>query len=352
MRWKEKKHRWQVRKAQKGQKKKKESGSSSTNENGHVVKSKDGRKYYKTRKIESFSIIKNTEETYLYFNEIIDEINQKNFKETFYFDLSEVKNLSVDAVMYILAILRNIKDSLVYKYDFKGNAPFNHKANEILRKSGFFDYVKTRRPILVTDGENVKIKSGNTVDSNIARFVCDYINKKCNTKKFFTGELYELLIELMTNTVQHAYKDKNVLTTNQWYIYVGDNELDFEFVFLDTGVGIPQTISKRLKEKAKEILFKINGDSFYLKSALKGEWRTRTEADHRGKGLPSIVEYTKRVEVSECKLFSGYGMCEIDSKKREKLIEHEFENKLFGTLIYWKIEKNKIGEQYYERNSN
>ena len=238
MKWKEKKSKWQVRKARLGQETKKEKSKSTSNGSKRTSKNKEKYEYYRTNKIESLSIHDNTEETYQYFNDIIDEIKQKHFKETFYFDLSEVKHLSVDAVMYILAILRNIKDNLVYKYNFKGNQPFDKEANGILRKSGFFDYVKTRNPFLITDSDNVKIKSGKTVDSSMARFICDYINTNCGTKKVFTAELYEMLIELMTNTVQHAYNDRNVLITNQWYIYVGNNGNNFEFVFLDTGAGI------------------------------------------------------------------------------------------------------------------
>lgn len=346
MNWNTKKKKWQMRHCQKMRKKKKKSGGCREIE-GLSRKKVAEREYYQTRDIETLSIHDNTEETYAYFNDIIDEIKKKNKKEKFFFNLTGVEKLNIDAIMYILAILRNIKDNIVYKYSFAGNQPTNKEANALLRRSGFFDYVKTKSPFLKTDSDDVKIKTGNTVDVSVVKYICDYINEKCATKMLFTAELYEMLIELMTNTVQHAYNDKNVLTTNQWYIYVGNEKKYFSFVFLDTGAGIPQTVNKKAMEKFGELFVKKD-DSYYLKSALNGEWRSSTAETYRGKGLPSIVEYTEREEVKGCRVYSGHGMCKVNKKNEECIKGVDFGNKLFGTLICWKIDKNKIGEMYYE----
>ncbi len=350
MKWKIRKQKWREEKAKKLAKEKKSKKKYvSSYDNGKSRRSNDKDKYayYRTRNIECLSIHDNTEETYAYFNEIINEIRRKNYKEKFFFDLAQVKKLSVDAVMYILAILRNLKGNAIYKYRFAGNQPLSKEPNDLLRQSGFFDYVKTKNPFLKTDSDNVKIKTGNTVDASVAKYICDYINEKCCTKKIFTSELYEMLIELMTNTVQHAYNDTEILVTNQWYIYVGNQDKRFSFVFLDTGTGIPQTVNKKAMEKFGDFFIKKD-DAYYLESALKGEWRSSTEEEYRGKGLPSIVEYTKREEVKGCRVYSGYGMCKVNGKSEKNIKGTEFGNKLFGTLICWNIEKAKIGEAYYE----
>ena len=348
MKWKDKKRKWELRNCKKGNKKRKHSKRLYSSAMRTAKNYEDGNyKKYVTKDIDVLSIYDNTEETYEYFNDIIDEIRKKNYKEQFFFNLMNVKKISIDAIMYILAILRNIKDSSVYRYRFSGNQPINKDANDLFIKSGFFDYVRTRNVFMKTDSDNMQIKTGDIVNAEVAKNISDFINVNCGTSKLFTAELYEMIIELMTNTVQHAYSDSKILVTNQWYIFVGNEEKHFTFVFLDTGVGIPQTVNKKAREKFGDLMTK-NKDSYYLESALMGEWRSSTAESYRGKGLPSIVEYTKRPEVSHCRIYSGHGMCKIDKKKEKSILPVNYGNKLFGTLIYCRIEKNKIGDEYYE----
>lgn len=175
MDWNTKKKKWQVRHCQKMNKKKKKNGGYHAGETT-LGKNKKEREYYQTKDIEILSIHDNTEQTYEYFNDIINEIKKKNRKEKFFFNLIDVKKLNIDAIMYILAILRNLKDSVVYKYSFSGNQPIDREAHALLRKSGFFDYVNTKSPFLKTDSDNVKIKTGDTVDVSVVKYICDYIN--------------------------------------------------------------------------------------------------------------------------------------------------------------------------------
>jgi hypothetical protein len=161
----------------------------------------------------------------------------------------------------------------------------------------------------------------------------------------FTDELYEIIIELMTNTVQHAYNDKEILTVNQWYIYVGVNEDILQFVFLDTGEGIPQTVNKKAIEKFGD-LFNVNrNDSYYIISALNGEWRSMTEEKYRGKGLPFVLGYSKRDEVCNYTIISGKAVVKIG--KEGDVTYTDLNNRIFGTLYYWEIRKDLIKEVYY-----
>lgn len=350
-RWKKKKIAWKINNARK---------KSMLGENERIYNSErvhTPKKIKKRRKIKLYhakaprelSINDNPKLVYNYFNNIIEEIKEKKFNELFYFDLYEVEVLTVDAIMYILAIIRNIKSRNIFKYSFKGNQPNNEIANKMLMESGFFKYVRSNNPYLCTDSENIQITSGKLVDGNVVGLICDFVNSKCKTKMIFTDELYEIIIELMTNTIQHAYNDKEILILNQWYIYVGELENKIQFVFLDTGRGIAQTVYKKTIEKFGELFVKEKNDTYYIISALNGEWRSTTAESYRGKGLPSVIEYCKRKEVCNYTITSGRAVVRIGL---EGLVEKfDLDNKLFGTLYYWEILKDNIKEEFKSDNN-
>lgn len=293
---------------------------------------------------ENLSIINNVKETYSYFNNIINELKKNIFKQLFYFDLKDVKELTIESVMYILAILRNIKGKDVLKYHFAGNEPINENARKLFVESGFFNYVYSRNPLLKKSSENIQITTGKNVDASIVGKICDFINTKFNTKLSFTDEIYEVLVELMTNAVQHAYAEEEVLKVNNWYIFVGELEKDcIHIVFLDTGLGIPQTVKKNFGEKVKELIFNKNLDSNYIQSALDGEFRTRTKKENRGKGLPSVKSYVyDNKDVDDFYIFSGYGCCKLNRNEKRGILNEDFDQKIYGTLFCWNIYNSNI----------
>lgn len=296
---------------------------------------------------DEFSIINNTEETYEYFNELVNHIKEKKYATLFYFKMKNVKKLTVDAIIYTLAIQRNINEYKQIKFRYIGDRPDNNEMYEYLKESGFFNFVNTKLPVYSSKSNKIQITTDKFVDTCTAKRICDFINQSLNTRKGFTDELYDVIIELMTNTVQHAYEDNEILKVNQWYIYVEDNDGVINLVFVDTGHGIPETIRKSIPEKLAEALrFEIS-DSQYIKSAFKGEFRSQTEDAFRGKGLPSIVEYAQRDEVFDFIVFSGKGCCEISNRSSDIYITTDYDKGIFGTLFSWKIVKSRIKEEYY-----
>lgn len=291
---------------------------------------------------EVFSIVDNTEETISYFNRIINELSKRNFDELFYFDLSKVTSLTIDAVMYISAILRNIKGGKVYRYSFTGNEPLNDSAKNFFRESGFYGYVKSNVINIESSSNKLQIISGNTVDVDVVKTVCDFVNKVCRTRLSFTYQLYDILIELMTNTKQHAYKGKDVLFVNHWYVFVEDYNNVVKFVFLDTGEGIPGTIHKKWYES---LPFLIN-DSSLICSALKGEFRTETRSENRGKGLPALSEYCINGRFKNLQVYSGSGYCKVLENNDGPYMLCDVNDKIFGTLFCWEICKDNIMEEY------
>jgi hypothetical protein len=145
-----------------------------------------------------------------------------------------------------------------------------------------------------------------------------------------------MIIELMTNTKQHAYNDtKRKFTTTDWYVFARHDieSNSVRFIFLDTGEGIPSTVKKTFRETLPII---GKSETSYIQSALEGELlRTRTGKTYRGKGLPKIYSFYKEGIIKDLTIISNYGY--FGSKR-----SNDINQKLNGTLFYWELSKGTV----------
>lgn len=295
-----------------------------------------GKKSFKAPEV--FSFIENAEETISFFDEILSylAIIRKNKKDIF-IDISCIQKMTIDALMYLIAIINNISENYKLKYSFSGNFPKDEMVMGLLKKSGFLKYVKTNNSIIneITN-ENVQIKNGFNSNTNSAKSVVDFFAEKSKLtfKSFY--DLYDVCIELMSNTYHHAYNNKSILS-KVWYLFVENNDNLIKISFLDIGDGIIQTMKKRLTEKMTLLGKK---DCEFIMSALKGEFRSRTNQKYRNKGLPTIYAYAQKDEVARFEIISGNGRYRR-SENREDMLE-EINAYLQGTLYYFEIDLNKL----------
>ena len=56
-----------------------------------------------------FSIVENAEVTLKFFNEAHDLMKTLKMRESIYFDFEAVERITVDAVMYLIALIKNMK---------------------------------------------------------------------------------------------------------------------------------------------------------------------------------------------------------------------------------------------------
>lgn len=279
---------------------------------------------------QNFSLTENFEETVLFFNDVLEYIfDRKKIEVGIKFDMSKVKSVTNDAIMYLLAIVKNVKA----KCFLSGNLPIDENARKVVIESGFLSYVNSEKDIVLSkDTDKIQIKSGNTINQYIVKDICDFVIQKFNINRKQCRFLYDMLMEMMANTSQHAYNSNRLL--NYWYLFVEKHADSIKFVFLDTGLGIPQTISKKIFSEKMNII-KEKTDAEYIYSALKGESRTRTTKGHRGKGLPKIYNYNEDGKIKYLQIISGRGLIE----KNEKIV---LKNKFAGTLFSWEIMKGDL----------
>lgn len=283
----------------------------------------------------AFSLSESTEETVRFFKEVTDKVSKIKLNGSLFFDLHNVEIVTVDAIMYLIAIVRNMKRINAFRINCSGNMPRNSKARDIIETSGFYKYlvpVTMKKSIDSTD--HINITCGNDADSVLIGNICNYIHEHSNYVMSDTKFLYAILVELMTNTKQHAYRNNSIMNNN-WYIYVENDEKYIRFMFLDTGSGIPNTIKTDFLEKVKNHI--SNSDSFFISSALKGKYRSETNEEHRGKGLPEIYNRVKENKIFDFTIVSGCGKCLINNEG--EIEETQLEKDFVGTFFSWNLLK-------------
>jgi len=287
----------------------------------------------------NFSFIENPEKTIEFFDSILKYLSiKRKKKKDIFFDISNMQNMTIDALMYLIAIINNIKENYKLKYEFSGNFPKNEQVMKLLKESGFLRYVEPNKSITnIETNENIQIKHGYNSNTIIVKTIIDFLSEKSSLRFKKFSELYEIFIELMSNTYHHAYNNKSILS-KVWYLFVEKDNNIIKISFLDVGEGITLTIRKNFTEKIN--FLGIRTDSMYLMSALKGQFRSRTNQKFRNKGLPTVYEYAKKQEVEKLEIISGKGIYKRDDNGKD--VMKDTESSLQGTLYYWEIDLNKL----------
>ena len=283
-----------------------------------------------------FSITNNTNETLDFFNQVYRELKRLRYRENLFFNFANAETVTVDAIMYLIALLKNTQYIKVMQIGCSGNIPNNKEAQRVIETSGFFDYVTPQYSVQYHDRVNISISSGYGADPMLVGSVCDFVHNNSSLNRLDTKSLFPMIMELMTNVKQHAYGYKDNIKS-KWYIFVENKTNQIQFVFLDTGAGIPKTIRTNFLEKIKNVA--DNNDAYFISSALKGAYRTETKEEHRGKGMPEIYNRVSEKTISDFSIVSCGGRCDV--KNDGTIIETKLSSELMGTLFYWNLNKNR-----------
>ncbi len=290
------------------------------------------------------SVFDATEMTLSFFEDVMDKIKHCKVKDVLYFDLSQIEVITPDAVMYLIAIINNTKKLRVFEITCEGNMPKSPSARAVFQDAGFFKFVYAPYSRKLNDStKHMKIQNGTDADNLLAGSFCEFVHNNCAKDYTDTKRLYPMIVELMTNTHQHAYNassdsDGRLEMNCNWYIFAQDIGSAIHFVFLDTGVGIPRTVARKFRETLSDYFNIINNDATYLESALKGDYtRSETKLTYRGKGLPGIYEDCQSGQLYNLKIISCKAKCIVNS---DTSISTQTINSYFeGTLFSWDIVK-------------
>lgn len=296
-----------------------------------------------------FSIIKNPEETIEFLNNIISNVekvrktlkikkNRFNFVRNFSLKMDNTKEITGDALMYLLTIIKNTRGKRLLPINWIGNFPENDKMKKFLQNSGYLKYMQTAKENLVKTNEHIQIQTGQGYEYkengeiiDIRQKIIDFTCEKLNKNKTQVNFLMTMLTEMITNIQDHAYDAENIFE-HSWYIFVENSKDKISYTFMDNGLGIPTTIKKKIHEKIFEKL-DLDKEYKYIESAVSGlEKRSKTGKTERGNGLPSIYEQYLNKKTNKMVIISNKAYYIEDNKK-------DLKNNLNGTVFYWEIKK-------------
>lgn len=298
-----------------------------------------------------FSIINNSEETISFLNKIISEVEKirKMVKHNrnkavnlrlFSINMDNTKEITSDALMYLLTIIKNTRGKRVLPINWKGNFPKDENMKIFLQNSGYLEYMVTAKENLGRTNDNIQIKVGQGYEYkygneivDIRKEIIDFTCEKLNVNKTKINFLMTMLTEMITNITDHAYDEKN-LFEHSWYIFVENNADKISYTFMDNGLGIPTTIKK---SKIEQILGYIFEKEYkYIEAGVSGlERRSKTGRLERGNGLPSIYEQYTSHKISKLVIISNKAYYTDDEPK-------DLDNSLNGTIFYWEIKKDGV----------
>lgn len=279
----------------------------------------------------NFSLIDNTDEVLDYFNEAEKLLSSG---ENLILDISEVEVFTPSTIALLVA---SVKDPVFcHGSIINGNEPKSPDLARLFSESGFYEHVNSTRGFIGS-------KKGNLLHKEVYRTVVPDIARNATItgiSHVFGSEkpfelLYEILIEAMSNTNDHAnlhHQGK----CNWWlYVYCDPKQKVTSYSFLDLGVGIFKSavIQNYLKNLVKgTVLYKnIN----LVDDLLSGRIQSRVsgvDKEIRGKGIPQIVDHAKSQNFGEFYIISNDVKINLKTKGREQL-----KNRLNGTFLYWEL---------------
>ena len=279
-----------------------------------------------------FSFVDNTDAMIRYLNDC-EKVLHKSKK--IIIDISKIETLSTDAIALLVACVNDRNFSGRYG-QISGNAPIKKELANLFVESGFYKYVETdNRTLKYTEkaDENLLHKESHIkVQSDLAKKACMLGTMHVfNTSSPFPT-LYEMLIESMSNTNNHANKGERGKT--KWWLYVynaPNNKTCYSFV--DLGVGIFDSIPVAIyKQVAKMLNITHNAD--LVKDLLDGKIKSREKVDQniRGKGIPQIARNSESDKIGRAYIISNDVKVNLKTKSSERLKDN-----FKGTFLYWEL---------------
>lgn len=285
---------------------------------------------------ESFSFTSNLNETVTFFYNMMIKLKNAYPKKVFLIESRNVKNVTTDAIMYLIALMKNCKISRDRMYSFEGTYPIDQNAKKIYMESGLLNFVKSKAKKLPENNSKMSIMSGRNNNSVSAGAICNFISEKLNATRIYVKEIYEVIVEMMSNVYYHAYSIDEEFMVPEWFMYAEYVNDEINFLFLDTGLGIGKTVKKNsLYEKVINKIGIIN-DSKLIRSTLDGDFRTQTGKSNHGKGMPFISDFAKKDKVTNFHIISGSGHCWLNDSTVNFQSE-ELKNKINGTIYIFTI---------------
>jgi hypothetical protein len=234
-------------------------------------------------------------------------------------DFSEISSITPDAIALLLA--------LVQDRDFRrgtpvaGVAPLDQLAASMFEASGFYDHVYTARESKTSSTSNLilHVVTENRVEPAEAKKA----GRVAVAHLFGDGRIvrppYEVLIEAMANTNNHANPLK--LGVFDWWLFVYNDPTARRtvFTFIDLGIGIFKSLPKKKHWRKVLIALGLTDNAAIARQLIAGEIASRTSLKERGKGIPLIAKHAMSGTFSKFVMISNDVFSDLVARTHRKL---------------------------------
>lgn len=280
----------------------------------------------------NFSFIDNTDEMLQFIYNCHEALKTNEKVEC---DLSQITSLSSDAIA-LLAACTNDRTFLGKRGKIRGNAPKQVDLQRTFIESGFYNHVNASKYLKGAHRKDNNLfhqESHFKVESDIAKKACLLGTRHVMGNESPFEDLFEMLVESMSNTNNHAsnqQKDKQI----KWWLYTYNNPNgNTQYTFIDLGVGIFDSVpANKFKRLKKAMGFSHNVD--IVPDLLEGKIKSREEVDNdmRGKGIPQIAFNSKNPMFKRAFIVSNDVKINLKNGSSVKLGAN-----FLGTLLFWEL---------------
>jgi hypothetical protein len=278
---------------------------------------------------ENFSFLENTNEVLAYFNEA-KALSSRNISA--FFDISDIQNLSPDAITLLMAYIGEKKKRNVR---YGGNAPNDPAYKKMFMESGLYDYVLSQVNKEVSPYNRLwKASSNNEVQGFIAGQALELCKKILHKDSYddVLDPLYNLLVEAMSNTINHA-DPLEVRRENWWlYSYIDESSSTIKFCFVDLGVGIFR--SAKFTQLIQALSGIYLGTQVLVQALFEGRIGSSRKIDQSisGKGVKQILTCGQIKHFKKFNIITNDVIIDVKSQSSILLNQH-----FSGTCLYWEI---------------
>lgn len=276
-----------------------------------------------------FSLIKEPDKFVTYLKTIKKE---SEFGHPILIDISQIETITYETIPVILSYIKQKK--FLHNATIHGNAPNNPRLRKLFTESGFYDYVQSRKKFNNTKENLLHQESNFKVKPEIAGRVTDLIEEvfEYNITDDEIEAIYNIFIELMSNTHHHA--DEKKYGQTKWWLYAHCDKEEINITFLDLGVGIFKSTVVKEKVKKMGLNLKLISNLILVDDLLDGKIQSRIDVDNeiRGKGLPQILEYAKLDVFESFVLVTNDTWINLKDRSRKK-ISKNFRGTLFNFTV-------------------
>jgi anti-sigma regulatory factor (Ser/Thr protein kinase) len=278
---------------------------------------------------ECFSFTDNPESTLKFFASI--EGRLLNGSPTF-INLHNVRSVSADALMYLLALLDVASQKHGVRTKVRGNIPITGSARDAILASGFTNFVAGLPRDGTGDPDTLQIVSNSLVQSHTAGELLAFAREKLGLERLETRGAFAILVESMSNVVEHAYAE-SVRFERKWWAMAqcinGGNSVRLTVV--DYGDGIAATMRRSLPERVIQAVGMMQDQNLVM-SAMRGEVRSRTGKESRGRGLPKMLQAYLDGDIRELTIISSRAY--IKGATGQEML-----SPLKGTIVSFSLER-------------